>query len=40
MEDILHKNNSLNTFLLVTYGVMLFLLNVVIFKIIAMYGVF
>ena len=38
MEDILTKNTSLSTFLLITYGVLLFLFNVVIFKIIATYG--
>ena len=40
MEDIIIKNTSASTFLLVTYGILLFLFNVVIFKIIAMYGVF
>jgi hypothetical protein len=39
MEDII-KSTSKSTFLLVAYGILLFLFNVVIFKIIAMYGVF
>ena len=40
MEDIIIKNTSVGTSLLIAYGILLFVLNVIIFKIIAMYGSF
>jgi hypothetical protein len=39
MEDII-KNTPLSTSLLIAYGVLLFVLNIIVFKIIAMYGSF
>ena len=40
MEDFIIKNTSLRTSVLIAYGILLFILNVIIFKIIAMYGMF
>jgi hypothetical protein len=39
MDDII-KNTPLSSSLLIAYGILLFLANIIIFKIIAMYGVF
>ena len=40
MEDFMTKNTSLGSSLLITYGILLFLFNIIIFRIIAAYGVF
>lgn len=39
MDGII-KNTSVRTSLLIAYGILMFVLNVIIFKIIAMYGIF
>ncbi len=38
MDDFMIKNTSLSYSVLVIYGIMLFVFNVIIFKLIAMYG--
>ena len=40
MENLIIKNTTVRTSVLIAYGILLFLFNVIIFKIIAMYGTF
>ena len=40
MGDFIIKNTTVGTSLLIAYGILLFVLNVIIYKIIAMYGSF
>ena len=40
MEDFMTKNTSVSSFLLITYGILLFIFNIIIFRLIATYGWF